>query len=253
MQPSPYTRAGRLLALAAVLMLMGACAQTPDQASQEESATETQNDRSDGSAAVNAALESAGAKRERRVERWLEAADRALDEDQLMTPLGDNAYDRYRAVLLVEPNNVRARSGLQAITLRYLELARSALQKGRFGQAQTMLERAAEVDPESPLVARVRQSLQEARQQQREAPPLEGEDKVYELNPYHLSQRAPELVEELHRVARQVKEDEEFVLIISRTDEEGRWIYQQMRDAVPGYLLRGNIHLDSRPRLELKP
>jgi len=241
-----------LMVILGVSILAG-CATSPERPSSTEPVAEPREASPDVSAAVNASLDSARQKRDERVARWLEAADQALDEDRLMTPLGDNAYDRYRAVLLVDPNNVRARSGIQAITLRYLELARSAMQKGRLAQARTMLERATEVDPDSPLLARVRQSLQEARQRQQQAPPMEGENKVYELNPYHLSQRAPELVEELHRVARQVRENEEFILIISRTDEEGRWIYQQMRDAVPGYLLRGNIHLGSQPRLELKP
>lgn len=251
MRPNLH-RVRSLVVTLAVLLLAG-CALPPGKMPSDKPASGAEKAPPDVSASVNKALDSAQQKRDKRVERWLEAADLALEEDRLMTPVGDNAYDRYQAVLLVDPGNVRARSGLQAITLRYLELARSAMEEGRLAQANTMLERATEVDPDSPLVARVRQSLQEARQRQKQAPPMEGENKVYELNPYHLSQRAPELVEELHRVARQVRENEEFVLIISRTDEEGRWIYQQMRDAVPGYLLRGNIHLGSQPRLELKP
>lgn len=245
------------LAVTLGVSLLGGCALSPESASPAEDAfsAELAADSQNASpeVAVNTALDSAKQKSDKRMERLLEAGDLALEEDRLMTPLGNNAYDRYRAVLLMEPNNLRARSGLQAISLRYLELARSATQKGRLPQAQAMLERAVEVDPLSSLVARMRQALQQALQQQRQAPPLEEDDKIYQLNPYHLSQRAPELVEELHRVARQVRENEEFVLIISRTDEEGRWIYQQMRDAVPGYLLRGNIHLGSQPRLELKP
>ena len=245
----------RNLAVTLAVSLFAGCALMPEKTAPDVSTAESGQAPPEASVTVDTALDSAQQKRDRRVERWLEAAERALEEDRLMTPVDDNAYDRYQAILLVEPGNLRARSGLQAITLRYLELARSAMQKGRLAHAQTMLERGAKVDPDSPLVARVRQSLQEARQRQKQAPVMEGEDqdKVYELNPYHLSQRASELVEELHRVARRVREEEAFVLIISRTDAEGRWIYQQMRDAVPGYLLRGNIHLGSQPRLELKP
>jgi hypothetical protein len=42
-------------------------------------------------------------------------------------------------------------------------------------------------------------------------------------------------------------------MIIARTDVEGRWIYQKMRDAVPGYRVRGDIKLGNPPRVQLVP
>ena len=50
-----------------------------------------------------------------------------------------------------------------------------------------------------------------------------------------------------------MKNSGEFVLITSRTDDEGRWIYRQMQEAVPGYLVRGDIQLGSPPRVTLLP
>jgi hypothetical protein len=38
-------------------------------------------------------------------------------------------------------------------------------------------------------------------------------------------------------------------LIRARTDEEGRWIYKTMRDAVGGYRLRGNIDVSGTPAI----
>lgn len=186
------------------------------------------------------------------IEKWLDEADRALSQDRLITPADNNAHDRYRAVLLVDPGNTRASSGLQAIVLRYLELARLAAARGALAQAEGFLERAALVDEDNPLVAEFAQTIAAERERQRDAAALEREGRRYELNPQQLGERSEELVEELQALARAVRESEEFVLITARTDAEGRWIYQQMREAVPEYRLRGDIHLGSPPRIELE-
>lgn len=186
------------------------------------------------------------------IENWLDEADRALSQDRLLTPANNNAHDRYRAVLLLDPGNTRASSGLQAIVLRYLELARLAAGRGALSEAEAFLERAAFVDEDNPLVAEFAQTIVAERERQRTAAALEREGRRYQLNTQQLSARSEELVDELHELAREVRESEEFVLITARTDAEGRWIYQQMREAVPDYRLRGDIHLGSPPRIELE-
>lgn len=190
---------------------------------------------------------------EQRVQRWLEAGDRALGADQLLTPLSDNAHDRYRAVLIYEPNNSRALSGLQAIALRYLDLARSAAQRSAFSQAQGYLDLAASVDPGNPLVKEFREKVSGQQERLQSAAPLTKEGRVVQLNGELLRQRAESLIVELQGLARQVKDSGEFVLIVARTDAEGRWVYQQMRDGVSDYLLRGDIQLGAPPRIELQP
>lgn len=188
-----------------------------------------------------------------KIEQWLEQADDALANDRLLSPLGDNAHDRYRAVLLYDPDNTRAITGLQAIALRYLDLARSAAARSALTQARGYLELAETVDPGNPLVEEMRQRLQAQREQMANAQALTEAGKVISLNPLLLRQRADSLVEELHSLAQRVKASGEFVLIVSRTDAEGRWIYQQMRDGVSDYVLRGDIKLGSPPRIQLQP
>ncbi|UZJ44862.1 hypothetical protein OOT55_02075 [Marinimicrobium sp. C6131] len=191
--------------------------------------------------------------REERLERWLDEGDRALSADRLLSPLGDNAHDRYRAVLIYEPENTRAISGLQAIALRYLDLARSAAARSAFSQALGYLDLAASVDPGNPLVADFRGDIQRQQERLHSASPLTQDGQVVQLNGELLRQRADRLVGELHELARRVRDGGDFVLIVARTDAEGRWVYQQMRDGVPGYLLRGDIKLGSPPRIELLP
>lgn len=194
-----------------------------------------------------------GLSRQQRIERWLEQGDRALSADHLLTPLKDNAHDRYRAVLIYDPDNTRALSGLQAIALRYLDLARSAAARSAFSQAQGYLDLAASVDPGNPLVAEFSDKVAQQQARSRSAAPLSHDGKVVQLNAELLRERAEPLVRELHTLAQTVQASGEFVLIVARSDAEGRWVYQQMRDGVPGYLLRGDIQLGSPPRVELQP
>src|SRR5690606_13340677 len=79
---------------------------------------------------------------DQRIARLLSDAEYALSQNQLLTPIEDNAFDRYQSVLLLDPNNAAARAGLQAIGLRYVELARAAIGRGQFSQAQNYINNA---------------------------------------------------------------------------------------------------------------
>lgn len=184
---------------------------------------------------------------------WLEQAEQALFEDRLLTPAEDNAYERYQAVLYLDPDNERARTGLQAIVLRYLDLARSAARRGALAPAREMLDRAELVDPGNPLVDELEAELQQARKHRSQNEPLAEMGDSYLLDSQRLSEKAPELVQELHNLAARLPETGDFVLIVAPTDAEGRWIYRQLREAVPDYRVRGNIQLGSPPRIRLLP
>lgn len=187
------------------------------------------------------------------VTRWLDEADRALSQDRLLEPADDNAHDRYRAALYLDPGNSRAQSGLHAIVLRYLDMARSAARRGAFAQSQELLNRANTVEPGSPMVQALVAEVQEEQERQRQLDEQHAGEDTYRLDAALLSQRDEELVDQLAELARRVQGSGEFVLITSRTDDEGRWIYRQMQEAVPGYLVRGDIQLGSPPRVTLLP
>jgi tRNA A-37 threonylcarbamoyl transferase component Bud32 len=73
-------------------------------------------------------------------------ARRALEENRLMSPAGDNAFDRYRKVLELDPSDVRAREGLRDIATRYVSLAEGALDRGDRAAARDFVERARRAD-----------------------------------------------------------------------------------------------------------
>jgi serine/threonine protein kinase len=83
----------------------------------------------------------------------LSSAKLAMSENQLMSPANDNAYDRYRRVLALDPTNQKAKDGLRVVSDRYLELTNSAASKGNAEQAQTFLARAKKADSTHPGIA----------------------------------------------------------------------------------------------------
>lgn len=180
-------------------------------------------------------------------------AEYTLAHDQLLTPANDNALMYYRQALAMDPTNVRAKGGLLGIVMRYVDLARQAAARGNYSQATAMLNNARLVDPDNLLIKDVEAGL---REQIKEAPPVaayKGGANEYLLDASQLGGESPQMSARLGEIARKLKATDSLALIIARTDPEGRWIYQQMRAAVPGYLVRGDIKLGSPPRVQLIP
>lgn len=184
------------------------------------------------------------------VNSLLAEADYCLSQNKLLNPIYDNAHDRYRAVLLMDPNNERAKEGLQTISLHLVDLARNAAKRGNLSEAQSLIRSAKGVD--NNLV--VQDAAETLRKQIGSAPmtksytPTEGE---VVLDAKLLQSKDPQLTTQLVKVAQKAKQTDEFVLITARTDAEGRYIYQLLRNAVPGYLVRGDIKIGSPARVKL--
>ena len=162
----------------------------------------------------------------------------AYDNNQLMTPSGSSAYDRYREVLSFDPQNAVAQQGLVDIVLRYIELADIEIAQGEYDNAASLLQRGASVLPERPELDEARARLAQARETKVENHPLD---------PDGLRNQSLEVMAELAQIAESIRAREATFLINARTDEEGRWIYKVMREAVGGYRLRGNIGISGTP------
>lgn len=172
--------------------------------------------------------------RQRVIGDLLYDALRALDEDRLLTPAGDNAYLRYQRVLALDPDNQLAREGLGNIVSRYVELAAQASHQGRFPAAQTLLDRARIVDRESLLIGQAQTELERE---------LQSGDLVFELDEAALAVRAESLKARLADMAALAREHGALVWITAPDDEAGRWIFVAMRESIADYRLRGNIEL----------
>lgn len=183
----------------------------------------------------------------------LSEADYCLSQGRFLNPIADNAHDRYRSVLLMDPENERAKLGLQTIALRYVDQARTAAKRGNLTEAQSLIRYARGIDNN----AVVQDAAETLRKQIATMPPpapakpYEAREGEVVLDVKLLQAKDPQITTQLTGVAQKAKQTDQFVLIIARSDVEGRWIYQQLRNAVPGYLVRGDIKIGSPARVKL--
>lgn len=191
--------------------------------------------------------------RQRAVAHFLRRAEEAQREGFLTMPAGASAYDFYLNVEQLDPGNQRAATGIQTIILQLVDQARDALRHRSFGRVNSLLNRAEQIAPGNPLSAEVRAQLkrEQARAAADKVPAGAGAQAV-PLSPAELDARSENMTQVLNGIAQQIREHQMRVIIIARTDAEGRWIYSQLRQAVPGYRVRGDIKLGSPPRLLLQ-
>jgi hypothetical protein len=95
-----------------------------------------------------------------RIVGLLRGAETALAEDRLQSPKGDNAFEKYRAVLAIDADNEAARRGLGIVAGRYLSLAEAAVARQDLERARGYFERAAEIDPDHPRLPAVRKLVE---------------------------------------------------------------------------------------------
>ena len=169
-------------------------------------------------------------------------AQQAIDDNRLMYPSRDNAFDKYLEVLSVDQNNEVALQGIENIVDRYILLADRAVQVGQFDEAEQYLDRAIFINRDNEEIAKARQRIKVAR---------ENRDEIHLLDPEGVSDESLEVMTQLADIAEYIQTNDGRFLITARTDEEGRWIYRIMRQAVGGYRLRGNIATGSEPSVQI--
>jgi len=181
--------------------------------------------------------------RERMIADLLYEGLQALDEDRLLTPVDDNAHARFQRVLAYDAGNELALEGLESIVLRYVELAEEAAYQGLFDQAELYLERARFVDEDHEAIARGRAAVEREK---------DSGDLFFDLEAGAVANQREAAVEQLAEIARKAREYEAFFLITAPNDTHARWMFSVMRDAVPGFRLRGNIEMASRYSVRLR-
>jgi hypothetical protein len=177
------------------------------------------------------------AKAQQQLRVLLANAQRALAADKLKTPEFDNAFSWYKQVLAIDELNKEAHQGMRLITKRYLELAEQAFNSGRVELAEKMLTGAESIAAHPSVIEGLRERYRK-----------NADDKTSYLPIKLLSARGDAIQQQLKLLAQQLT-PEQRLLIVARSDDEGRWIYQQMRQSVNGFRLRGNIELGRVPRV----
>lgn len=106
----------------------------------------------------------------------LQEAQVALDEKRIISPSGDNAFQKYQAVTFLDESNETARQGLLKISNSYLEKAQDSIAKNRLSAAEEQISQAREVFSDNPDVSRLTLLLSETRQNQQLARQVKNEE-----------------------------------------------------------------------------
>lgn len=94
-----------------------------------------------------------------RVVGLLRGAEAALERNELVSPPGANAYDKYREVLSLDADNADAKAGIQTVGGRLIAQAQAALGRGSLEEARTLLDQAQRVSPRHPDLAAARSAV----------------------------------------------------------------------------------------------
>lgn len=97
------------------------------------------------------------------IDSLLASAQADLDARRMTVPAGNNAMEKYQAVLKLDRRNVQARQGLRRIGDAMAMRAQKSLDAGDLAEAEAMLGRARVADPRSSKAARIEQLLQARR------------------------------------------------------------------------------------------
>jgi len=190
--------------------------------------------------------------------RLLRQAELAFRSGNYFSPSHNNAYDKFHSVLLINSDSTQARAGLQAILLRYSQSIRSALQDGHLTTATNRLSQVEPYFPANALLLDLKKQIRKARAAvatESRLVPTEpaAEYEEMQLSVSDLNARAASLQSALALVGQRLKSSNESVMIVARSDREGRWIYKQLKSAVTGYRIRGDIQIGRSPKLRFLP
>lgn len=93
------------------------------------------------------------------VEEMIANGKRAVEEQRLILPEGDNGREWYRQILAIEPENPEALRGLRSISDNFVERANTALKSGNPQAAVSALTVASETDAGNPAIGIVNELL----------------------------------------------------------------------------------------------
>lgn len=176
------------------------------------------------------------------VQRMLREAEMAFLDHRLTTPVGDNAWERYQKVLSLDPGNESATRGISDLVEKYLEWALEDIETGNIRKAGDNIARARAIDNTHPNLPAVEVRLAEK---------LKDSEELIRLQISDLDRRSPALEQRLMVLGAHIQSINAMVVIVARSDAEGRWIYQQMNKADPDNRIRAQIRIEGQPYLRI--
>jgi hypothetical protein len=121
-----------------------------------------------------------------------------MSELRQAEPEGNNAYEKYRKVLEIDPDNQPAKQGIQLIVGQYLTLAKRSADSGAYDKAFERLTIAEKISPGSPKVQSVMEEIKQKRSNEEQTRLTEARKK----------QQQQQIIEDENRQARLQEEEE---------------------------------------------
>lgn len=184
-----------------------------------------------------------------KIELLLGRADAALSMQALTEPATENAYDLYRAVLIMEPANARGQEGIKKVAEAYPAQVEEAIVGKQYDAALRKLQKGLILFPGNPQLKQMDGQVRAAKLAQTQAV---AKSTTISLSAAELNAKSPAIETTLRTLAKRVAVSNELLIINARNDAEGRWIYKTMKDAA-GARLRGDIKISSTPSIQLHP
>lgn len=94
-----------------------------------------------------------------RIKGLLLQADTALRQEHFVAPAGDNALDKYREVLRLDPANAAARNGLQHLASMLSDQLQAAVAVADWERVEQLIAQLQLVNPDNPAIARAQAAL----------------------------------------------------------------------------------------------
>lgn len=164
-----------------------------------------------------------------------EASD-ALAANRLTTPKNQNAYDYFREVLALEPNNQAAVNGINVIVETYLAWALDHVETGNLRRARQYVTKAESIDPKHPNIKPVVNRIND-REELRVV--------SYPINATALRQRDLSGIN-FDGMAAEIVRRQGFVTIKAPNDPSGRWLYQKLNERV-SFRIQAKFERSSKP------
>lgn len=98
--------------------------------------------------------------------RLLQLAEEDLRANRLTLPRGNNAFERYREVLQMEPENKQAKQGMRKVVTRKMTIIENAIKNRNFDHAQTHIDNMIDLLPDNRKLKRLDKLIRDAQKQQ---------------------------------------------------------------------------------------
>ena len=102
--------------------------------------------------------------KQQEIENHLVRGEENLNALRLTSPAGNNAYESFKTVLIMDPENQSAARGIQRIVEKYVTLSERAIASANFDKAEEYLARARRIAPGSESIEIAREGLESRRE-----------------------------------------------------------------------------------------